>query len=117
MSLPKKNTRAIVVDDKSYRYLIKSSRSLTNMDKTLTLIVQEDVDGPGRPMFVDVGGITIVGGKNLGIGPGDIRQIIRKGIEQGWDPSNKQNPVFRLNKVQIQRPVAEQSVREESQTR
>jgi hypothetical protein len=97
MSLPKKNSRAIKIGDKGYRYLIKSGRT-SDGEPTANLFVQEDCDKPGNPLSVSLFNIMINDmSSNLGIGPGDVVQIIQRSIDNGWNPSKK-GPAFVLNK-------------------
>jgi hypothetical protein len=83
MSLPKKKSRTVDVGKITYRYLIKTMRNVT------TLIVQDDCDSPGNPLLINMDMIAINGGKNYGIGPGDVRKIVQKATEMGWVPSKK----------------------------
>lgn len=103
MSLPKKNTRTVSVDDKEYRFIIK-----TNHQEPM-LIVQEDCKEPGAPMSIKLDHVSILGGRNFGIGPGDVKQIIQKVIIAGWEPSKKGAAFDFKGHVEIERKEYTQS--------
>jgi hypothetical protein len=82
MSFPKKRTRTVDVDNKTYRYLISG----------LFLFIQEDCKNPGRLLSVNMDNVFPASGTNGGLGPGDVRKIILLSIANGWSPSEKGAP-------------------------
>lgn len=81
MSIPKKGSRVIVVDDKSYRYLVKVGNIGDHKDqRKLILTIQENEEYPDKiyqqHCFYD-----------SSIKPSDVCKIIRQAIKNGWNPS------------------------------
>ena len=86
MSIPKKGSRVLDVDGRSFRYLVKSARGTDHRDLTVT--VQEDVEAPGRCLqFRWPEGHSIF--------PNDVRETVRDALRtRAWDPSSKGAMVF-----------------------
>ena len=84
-SLPKKNSRVVVFQDKSYRWTIRKS------DDKLFLFVQEDCDEPGNLLNIEMNDQT--NGDGYGIGNSDVVKEIAKALALGWEPSKKGPPV------------------------
>ena len=82
------------LDGKSYRYLIRQKSG----DDSALLFIQEDVKEPGNLIEIDGDTIYPTSGNGFGIGPADVKEVIRQSIMAGWEPSKKGPPVRRLVK-------------------
>jgi hypothetical protein len=95
MVMPKKGTRKIEVDGRSFRWRLPPPRwgedlGLDPKLRTATLTIQEDVDRPGRVAQVELewdNGQSVV--------PEDVQSLIRRALKSGWDPTERGGP-FRL---------------------
>lgn len=80
MGIPKKKSRVVNVDGRSYRFIVKETHIPDHKDqKELSITVQEDVKKPGR-VFQFRAGYAVI------ITPRLVQAMIVKAIEAGWKP-------------------------------
>lgn len=96
--IPTKKSRHIVVDGKSYRWMLKGkSRFMGSSAYALCLTVQEEVDRPGdvlQAVLVDNSGITdndisngVASQRKASLTPADVIVVIQQAIRAGWVPN------------------------------
>lgn len=78
MSIAKKGSRNITVDDQKYRYIITQRRNENEYDTILT--IQSENDGNQTCQLVTRGNI---------ITPGIIKNLINYALNNGWKPNQK----------------------------
>lgn len=84
MTIPKKGSRVLDVDGRSFRYLVKSSHVADHRDqRELTVTVQENTEAPGRCLqFRWPSGHELF--------PNDVRETVRDALRtRAWDPSSR----------------------------
>lgn len=83
MSIPRKGSKSIQVDNKSYIYLVKQINLPDHKDqKASRLVIQEDVQNPGRVLRASFFyGVQIT--------PTLVKDLIQEGIKLGWNPSDR----------------------------
>jgi hypothetical protein len=102
--IPRRKSRKITVDGRSYRWLLKGGRSRYrgNSAACLTLIVQEDLEKPGDPIVADFVSMRITADMDEEYGPphkaafspGDVAKAIRLALQAGWRPDVSTGKVF-----------------------
>jgi len=98
--IPRKKSRPIVVDGKTFRWMLKGrSRYIGDTPRSLRLIVQEDEETPGRPLIIGLTSkhwtVDMTEGlesHRASVIPSNVVQIVRTSLESGWDPSEKGAP-------------------------
>jgi|ERR1700722_4119800 len=99
MSIPKKGSRRVHLHDKAYRYVFNC---YGGEEPHVSLFIQEDCDEPGNVLQVNLDSVLIESGAlpdvrnfpnidmgSLGLGPGDIVELIGLSRIAGWEPSKK----------------------------
>ncbi len=83
MGIPRKGSRTVEVNDKSYLFLVKQGHIPDHDDqKASTVVVQEDTEKPGRVLRAwFFYGIEIT--------PALVRDLILEGQKLGWNPSER----------------------------
>lgn len=95
MTIPKKNSRSITIDDQQYRWVVSVRDNLLNL-------VVEATDDPGqrlqayfqcRDLYVrgESGDWTYVAQKQS-IRPSHVRRVVKAALKQGWQPNKKGGP-------------------------
>jgi len=104
MAMPKKGSRALVVDGHKYRWGIRRTEQDTHwneygMENRLTISV-ENYENPASMLCISYfcgGGYDGIGpnprlaatGEEMKITPSDVEQWIRTALGQGWKPETK----------------------------
>lgn len=87
MGIPRKGSRTVEVDGKNYIFIVRVMEKHKGLHDptgrhvdTIDVTVQEDVESPGnvlQAMYTAWSAIS----------PNVIADMVRRGIQQGWDPS------------------------------
>ena len=104
MGIPRKKSRPIEVEGRKYRWLPKhgKGRIIGNSRCTMHLIIQIDDKRPGRILSTWLSSKNWKGDPRdpennyythrAALTPKDVREVILKGLELGWDPMEKGTP-------------------------
>lgn len=104
MGMPKKGTRVLDVDGRKYRWKLASGHVREDDDGGMpvrnagTLTLQEEVDKPGHVLQHELDWHIADT-----VSPEVVREIIRRALKAGWDPSSRSK--FRLfgQKINVDR--------------
>ena len=91
--IPKKKSRPITVNDREYRWLLKgTNRYRGRSPGVLNISIQETLDKPGQTLTCTAISDMIeeaeeeCGSCTTQIFVSDVREIILRGLEDGWTP-------------------------------
>jgi hypothetical protein len=113
MAMPKKGSRSLVVDGRKYRWSVKcmeddTGRNEYGMDTTLTIAV-EHYENPQSMLCIhhqcgfkyasptgsaEARPRSLTTGQVMEITPHQVAALIRKALEQGWNPEAKAEKFF-----------------------
>ena len=111
MSLPKKKSRRIQIEDRTFRWMLSGLRPLTEGShemgnggsafQTATFTAQEDIENPGQVMQAvlqsqDRGPEYYGEALKAAITPKDVKRLIFAALTRGWNPNGKNGGVFKI---------------------
>jgi hypothetical protein len=112
MTLPKKKSRRIEIEDRAFRWMLSGQRALDDgcedsgqgrsAFSTATLTVQEDIENPGQVLRAvlqshDRGPVVYGEALKAAVTPKDVKRLILAALARGWDPNGHgKGSVFKL---------------------
>ena len=98
MAIGRRHSRRIVVDDRAYRWRLRSRPSYGQaLCETPCTYAVEDYDRPGKALVVTTNQPHPSNWLNRPASPalpGEVARTIRLAVEHGWDPSGNGAPFF-----------------------
>jgi len=93
MTLPKKGSRKLVVDGRTYRWAIRKSPTYGEaLEESNLLAAVELFDTPASTLLIEFDcprSDSWMSESKVSIGPAHISAAVRKGIAQGWQPEQR----------------------------
>lgn len=96
MAIPKKGSRAIVVEGESYRWTVRRRPSYIQAISQGPLSFAVELETSGQTTLVVTVNVSRpdnwVGSPSKAITPATVEGAIRKALQQGWQPSENGSP-------------------------
>ncbi len=111
MGMPRKGSRVVKLDDgphkgREFRWMLASGRLTDDDDGSVskwnagTLTLQEEADRPGHVLQVDLKWF-----RGDSVTPEIVREVIRRALAAGWDPSSRKAPKSILGSAMLKVPL------------